>query len=319
MARFHEPALRIVADVLRNPAFPEDDVAREKGLQVAAIKRSLDSSTERPMQLFKAAMYGDHPYGLPELGTEASVGGLTRAALQDWWKSSVAADRALIVVVGDAVPADVRRVIEEQLAALPRAAAPLAAPPAPRLPTAPKQAIEQRDRKQTAMVIGFPTVPPSDPQWPALRLMQAVTSGLSGTFFAELRGRQSLAYTVTAVPVSFATQGAFRGYLAGEASKEQVAQKALLSEMRKLQNEGITAEDLARAQAYYGGSTRLLLETNVARASDYGRSYVLGVPLDHTDRTLRVVPTLKVEDLRAAARRYLGGENYVYAAVRGAP
>jgi len=42
-----------------------------------------------------------------------------------------------------------------------------------------------------------------------------------------------------------------------------------------------------------------------------------GVPLDNTERTLVATPRLTVEDLRAAAKRYLSGENYVYAAVRG--
>ncbi|MEO5692625.1 MAG: pitrilysin family protein [Usitatibacter sp.] len=317
VGRFYEPALRVASDVLLNPAFPEAELAREKGLQSAAIKRSYDSSTERPLQLFRSAMYGDHPYGLPELGTEATVSALDRAALQLWWKQTVAADRALIVVVGDASARDVRRVIEERLGAMARSAGPLPVLAAPVLPKAPREALERRDRKQTAMVIGFPTVPPSSSDWPAFRLMQSLTSGLSGTFFAELRGRQSLAYSVNAVPISFASQGAFRGYLAGDASKEKQAREGLLKEMRKLQGEGITADDVARAKAYYAGSMRRGLETNAARAADYARSYVLGVPLDHTEKMLGVMPGLSVADLQGAAKRYLGGDNYVYAAVRG--
>jgi zinc protease len=160
-------------------------------------------------------------------------------------------------------------------------------------------------------------VPPSSPEWLAFRLMQSLTSGLGGTFFAELRGRQSLAYTVSAGPVSFATQGAFRGYLAGEAGKEDTARKALLGEMRALQDRGITDEDLARAKAFYAGSSRTARETNNALASDYGRNYILGLPLDFVERTLRLVPGLTAQDLRDAARRHLAGDNYVYAALRG--
>ncbi|MGZ5080589.1 MAG: M16 family metallopeptidase [Usitatibacter sp.] len=319
MGRFYEPALRIAADVLLNPSFTQDGLAREKSLQIAAIRRSLDSSSERPMQLFRAAMFGDHPYGLPELGTEATIASIDRSALQRWWKASVAGDRALIVVVGNAAAEDVRRVMEEKLAELPRSAGALASLPPPSLPTSVRENTEQRDRKQTAMVIGFPAVPASNPEWPALRLMQSLTSGLSGTFFAELRGRQSLAYSVFAGPVTYAKEGAFRGYLAGEASKEETARRALLAEMRKLQDEGVTDADVARAKSFFAGSTRLARETNGALASDYGRNYVLALPLDYTDRVLRIVPTLTAEDLRKAARNHLGGDNYVYAAVRGRP
>jgi zinc protease len=315
--RFYEPALRIAADVIRNPSFPETEVAREKALQVAAIRRVFDSSVERPMQLFRTAMYGEHPYGLPELGTEQTVATFDRAKLESWWRGMISADRTMIVVVGDVDASDVRRVMEEQFGKLPVMMQTMIAPPEPKLPTSPREATEQRDRKQTAMVVGFPTVPPADPQWPAFRLMQAVTSGLGGTFFAELRGRQSLAYTVNATPMSFAQYGAFRGYLAGEASKEATAKAALLAEMRKLQGEGIQEPNLARAKAYYTGATLIAMETNVNRAVDYGRSYVLGVPLDHTDRVLKQVPGITSSDLRSAAKKYMAGDNYVYAAVRG--
>jgi zinc protease len=316
LTRFFEPALTVAVDVLLNPAFPEEGVVREKALQVAALRRSLDSAIERPLQLFRAAMFPGHPYGLPEHGTEATIASLDRAALQAWWQSSLAAERALVVVVGNAEAEDVRRAVEEKLATLPRTGRPLAAAPAPRPPAAMKEAIEVRDRKQTAMVIGFPAASPADADWHALRLAQALTSGLSGTFYRELRARQSLAYVVFAGAQGYAQQGAFIGYLAGEAAKEPTARNALLAEMRKLRDDGVREDDLARAKSYFSGSTRIGRESSSALASEYGRNYVMSVPLDHVDLTLRTVPGISVEDMRAVARRYFSADNYVYAAVR---
>jgi zinc protease len=318
LTRFFEPAVAVAADVMLNPTFPDEGIAREKALQVAALKRSLDSSTERPLQLFRAAMFPGHPYGLPEHGTEATIASIDRAALQAWWKSSIAADRALVVVVGNAEAEDVRRAIEARLASMPRTAGPLAALPPPRPPEAVKEALEARDRKQTAMVIGFPAVAPSNPDWHVLRLAQFMTSGsLSGTFYRELRGRQSLAYVVFARPQSFAQQGAFVGYLAGDAAKEATARNALLAELRKLQGEGVREEDLARAKPLFAGVARISREPSSALVTEYGRNYVLSVPLDHVDLTLRTVPGISAQDMRAVARRYFSADNYVYAAVRG--
>ena len=317
LTRFFEPALAVAVDVMLNPTFPEEGIAREKALQVAALRRSLDSAIERPLQLFRSAMFPGHPYGLPEHGTEATIASLDRAALQGWWKSSLAADRALIVVVGNADAEDVRRVVEDKLAALPRTVGTLAAAPAPRPPAAMTEAIEVRDRKQTAMVIGFPAAAPASTDWHALRLAQSMASGLSGTFFRELRSRQSLAYVVFAGPQGHAQQGTFFGYLAGEAAKEQTARNALLAELRKLRDAGVREEDLARAKSYFAGSTRIGRESSSALAGEYGRNYVLSVPLDHVDLTLRTVPGISVADLRAVAQRYFSGDNYVYAAVRG--
>lgn len=313
----YEPALDVVADVLLHPAFSEQGVALEKAVQAAAIKRQLDSSAERPMQLYRAALFGDHPYGLPDLGTEASVAALDRAKLEAWWRASIAADRAMVVVVGNVDAEDARRVIEARLAALPRSAAPLrAVPPAPRLARTVEN-VEQRDRKQTALVIAFPAVPPSHADWPALRLLQSITSGLSGTFHAELRGRQSLAYVVYARPVAFAREGTFVGYIACEASKEAAARRGLLDEMHQLRGEGVKAADVERAKAYFSGSTRIARERNASLATEYAGDYMLGLPLDHVDRLLDGIPRLTPDAVRAAAGRYLATDDYVYAAVRG--
>ncbi|HYC38080.1 MAG TPA: pitrilysin family protein [Usitatibacter sp.] len=317
VTHFYEPALAIAADVLANPTFPADGLAREKALQVAALRRSLDSSTERPLQIFRAAAFPGHPYGLNDRGTEQTVASLDRAALEAWWRASVVADRALVVVVGNVDAEAVRRVMEDRLAKLPRSSAALRPLPAIAPPSSARESVEERDRRQTAMVIGFPAVAPSHPDWHGLRLLQAHTSGLSGTFFRQLRSRQSLAYTVFAGPQPYAQQSMFIGYLAGEASKEREARASMLAEMRKLQGDGIDPEDLARAKSFFLGSTRIGRESSGAIAAEYGRNYVLGVPLDNVDRTLAAVPGYSADDLRAVARRYLAGDNYVYAAVRG--
>ena len=318
-SRFYEPALRIAADVLLDPVFAPESITREKGLQLAALRRTMDTSADRATQLYREAMFGNHPYGLPEQGSEKSIAALDRAALQAWWKSSIAADRAMIVVVGNVDAQDVKRVMEQHLAGLARSAGSMPTVPAPVLPTTVKEAVEERDRRQTAMTYAFPIVPPSHPQWLAFRILQNVTTGGGGTFYNELRTRQTLAYVVGARPVGLATHGVFTGSIACDASKEAQAKQSLLVEMRKLQGEGVTQADIVRAKSQYAGSTVRAREAASALASEYGNNYILGLPLDQVDRQLKVLPALGLADVHAAARTFLSGDNYVYAAVRGKP
>lgn len=101
----------------------------------------------------------------------------------------------------------------------------------------------------------FPAVARSHEDWSKLRLMSNITSGLAGTFFAELHGRRSLACTVFAGEFSNAEAGAFIAYLASEAKKEPEAREALLGEIRRLAKDGFGDEELARAKKYFAGST----------------------------------------------------------------
>jgi zinc protease len=183
--------------------------------------------------------------------------------------------------------------------------------------SAPIEISELRDRKQSAIVAGFPTVTPTHPDWVTLRVLQDVTSGLSGTLFAELRGRRSLAYTVYAGDASHELAGAFVGYIASDASKESEAREALVAEMRRFATDGFDREDVERGRAHLAGTTRIRLQTNAAMRSEIAENYIFGLGTDFTERFLDRVHGVGLEELREVARRYLLGDNYVIATMRG--
>ena len=315
--KYYDSGLRLLADVLSNPIFPAEGVEEERHLQLAAIERALDSSGERPFQLFHAALYGDHPYALPGSGLAGSVAGLQRDDLFRWYEETVVADAALMVVAGDVAAEDVAEVAEQELGNLRRSGHLAEAIPAFTPPAATVEVVESRERKQTAIVIGFPAVPPEHPDWIVLRLLQDVTSGLSGTFFAELRGRRSLAYTVFTSVSGRQRAGAFLGYIASEAAKEKESREGLLTEMRNLRGAGVSSADLERAKAYMAGTTRIRLQTNGALAGEIAQNYLLGLGLDFTERMLARIRTISVDEMRTIAQKYLSGDNYVVAILRG--
>jgi zinc protease len=316
--RQHFPAaLEIVGDIVGHPTFPDDGVEEERRLQIASIRRSLDSAAERPFQMFDELFYGAHPYGLPANGTLASVQSITSDALQEWYRKHVVADDALLVIAGDIDAEAARTLCNEHFGHLPKSSElrdpiPQFEPPASR-----REVIEVRDRKQSAIVVGFPAVPPGHPDWMLLKLLGSVTSGLAGTFFAELRGKRSLAYTVYAGESSNELAGAFVGYIATDAAKEDEARAALIAEMQRLATNGFTEEDLERAKSYLAGVTRIRRQTNSALAQEIGSSLILGVGLDFTERFLDRIRTVSVAELREIAKRYLTHDNYSVAVLRG--
>lgn len=311
------PAVELLADFLLHPSFPEEAVAQERALQVAAIRRSWDSTGERPFQLFAEAFYGSHPYALPAAGFEATVGNLSRADLQAWYQRHFVADAGLIVVAGDVHAEEIEELAEALFGGLPKSAGLKRAVPRFVPPAARRELVELREKKQSAVVVGFPTVPPQHPDWIPLRVLQDVASGLAGTFFAELRGRRSLAYTVFAGDSSSREAGAFVGYIASEAAKEEAAREGLIREMHRLAADGITPEELQRARSSLSGTTRIRLQTSAALASDLARSYLFGLGLDFRERFLDRVRGVTLEEARAVAKRYLSHDNYTVAVLRG--
>ncbi|MGA7614432.1 MAG: pitrilysin family protein [Thermoanaerobaculia bacterium] len=317
LRKFYEPAAEILADVVLAPVFPEEKIAEEQHLQIASIRRALDSSSARPFQLLFGALYGPHPYGLPDGGFVPVIESLGRDDLVSWYEGHIVADGATIVVTGDVDSEGVRDSMERVFGRLGKSRGlhrPLTPPvePGTRLET-----IEVRDRKQTAIAIAFPSVPPSHPDWAVLRLLQDVASGAAGRLYVELRSKRSLAYSVYAGDSSRELAGAFVAYIATEAGKEEEARRSLLDELQRLGGDGTTEEGITRAKAYLAGSTKIHLQTNAALAGEIARSVLYGLGLDFTERFLERIHAISLDEIRDIAKKYLQVDNYVVAIVRG--
>jgi zinc protease len=317
VSRNVRPALALIADVIMNPTFPANGVEEEKHLQKAAIKRNADSSQARPYQLFDELFYRNHPYALPAEGYTTSDDATDAAALRAWWERNVVADDALVVIVGDIAADDAKQLAEATFGKIAKrkGAAPVVTMPV----TASQRAetVEFRDRKQSAIVIGFPGVAPSHPDWVRLRVLQGIAGGMAGTLFNELRGKRSLAYTVTAQNASAMQGGAFMGYLASDASKEEDARKGLLEEIRRLGKDAFGEKQLARTKSYLAGVNRIQSQSTFAHVSDFARNWFHGLGLDFTKRWLDAAQKLTEAELKETANKYFSTDNYVTAVVRG--
>jgi zinc protease len=317
VSRNVRPAVALLADVVLNPTFPANGVEEEKHLQKAAIRRNADSSQVRPSQLLYEAMYRNHPYALPAEGYVTSVDATSADALRAWWQNHVTADDALIVVIGDVHADDAKQIAEQAFAKLPKRTSPRAASALPLMAQGRADVIEYRDRKQSAIAIGFPAVRYTDADYVPLRVLQQITSGISGTLFSELRGKRSLAYTVFSQIVPADQGGAYLAYMATDAAKEEEARKGLLSELRRHAQDAFDETHLARAKSALAGTTKLQRQTNAAHVFEIARDHFLGLGMNFTDRFLAAAQQQTVEDVKKAAAKYVAGDNYVMAIVRG--
>ncbi|HEX6098383.1 MAG TPA: pitrilysin family protein [Thermoanaerobaculia bacterium] len=317
VSRNVRPAVSLLADVVLNPTFPAKGVDEEKHLQKAVIRRNADSATARPSQLMYEAMYRNHPYALPAEGYVSSVDAASADALRAWWQGHVTADDALIVVIGDIHADDAKQLAEQAFAKLLKRTAPRAGTALPLMAQGRADVIEYRDRKQSAITVGFPAIRYTDADYVPLRLLQQITSGFSGTLFSELRGKRSLAYTVFSNMTPSEQGGAYYAYLATDAAKEEDARKGLLSELRRHAQDAFDESHLARAKSALAGATKLSRQTNAAHVFEIARDHFLSLGLGFTDRFLADAQKQTVDDVKKAAAKYVGGDNYVMAIVRG--
>ena len=134
------PSLALMADIARNPAFAEGEVARVRDQQLAALAQTLAKPRALADRSLSAVLYGNHPYAQPGdgLGNAAALAALTPARLRAAHDKWLRPDLARITVVGDVTMAELLPLFESafgnwQSPATPRPVKDLAAAiPAPR-------------------------------------------------------------------------------------------------------------------------------------------------------------------------------------------
>jgi zinc protease len=240
--------------VLLEPAFAPEAVAVERDTLAREAAQVSDNMFRFPFQMALGAAFGDTGYGVPTIGTPASVPALTDAQVRGWHTAELEAGRTLAVVVGDVDPKRVAGELGELLEAMPGGARP-AVPLSPEVHPRPGDSVrvQERQRAQTAIAMVFPGPARTDPSRFAAEVWASVAGGLGGRLFEALRGRRSLAYTVTASSWQRLGAGALRTYIATSPEREEEAREQMLAELGRFRRDGITEAELTRAVNYLTG------------------------------------------------------------------
>ncbi|MGB3723527.1 MAG: pitrilysin family protein [Pacificimonas sp.] len=108
-------SLDLFADVVKNPAFTEEELTRVRNIQLASIEAEMQEPASLALRTLPPLIYGEaHPYGAPLTGsgTVEGVTSVTRADLVSFHDTWLRSDNAQIFVVGDTTLADITPMLE---------------------------------------------------------------------------------------------------------------------------------------------------------------------------------------------------------------
>src|SRR5438309_6963818 len=107
--------LSLLSDVLLNATMPEKAIAREKEIQIAAIKQEEEQLTTVARNILRQALFTQHPYALRANGSVESVQRLNQKDLLEFRDRYVVAKNGVIFVFGDVKAAEVKQLFEQAL------------------------------------------------------------------------------------------------------------------------------------------------------------------------------------------------------------
>lgn len=312
-----DQALEVLMDVLQQPAFQEEEIDREKVLQLARIKRLKENNYSYPVNLFMQTLFEEYSYARPSIGAEPAIQAITKDDLAAWFKTNQRPLVPMIIIVGDTHGTGLVASIADALTNEDLHERDIASLPSPNLKTESKEALETVPRQQTALVYGFPGVNRSASDRYTLTVLENIVSGLGGRFFDAIREKQGLAYTVHTANAFFTKGGAVFTYTAFSPENELKVKESLQKEIERLRKDGVTADEVRKAVAYSIGEHEMALQTRLGAVLEYARSIYGGTGaqgvINYSDSIRRVTAA----EVKSAANRYLDPQLLRIAIVRG--
>jgi zinc protease len=278
--------LDLLSDILVHPSFPEAEMGEVREQMLAALASRFDNPFELAETHFDNQLYGEkNPHGWvlePE-----DVQKITRASLLTFWKTFYRPNNALLAVAGDVDPARLRGELEKAFGKWQRADVP--ARPAFKMAALKSTRIlivDKPDLTQTTILLGHRGLRHADPMWFAATLMNYVLGGsdFSSRLMTDVRSKRGLTYGISSSYGASLYDGAF---LVSASTKNENVWQALVAtvnQIRKMRDEGPTAEELAKGKGFYAGSYPFELQAAAGLAGAIVGAELHGLGLDYVEK-----------------------------------
>jgi zinc protease len=226
-------------------------------------------------------------------------------------------ENMVVAIVGDVNEKEVIREVEKHFGKMKKGQllAPDIKPEAPPLDIRTK-IVDQKDKAQTHMIMGFHAPSLGDPDEYPIEVLNAVLSGQGGRLFTELRDKKSLAYTVTSFLTAGLEPGFFGVYIGSAPEKQDDAIAGIKEQLARVLKEGITEDELKRAQNYLVGNFEIGLQQNSSQAGKMAFDEIYGVGWDEYKKYPEQIFSVTREDVKRVANKYIDLDKYTLAIVK---
>ena len=294
------------ADVLLNPTFPAEELARYKTRTQGSLMQQRSNPGFLAQEMFSRVVYGDHPASRVSL-TPASLNAITRDAIVAFHAERYVPDHAVIGIVGDVTMADAKAKLEARLAGWKKKGAPrpeLKDPAA--IGPARVMLVDRANSVQTNFAVGTQSIPRTSADYDVLSLVDSIIGGgPTGRLFLNLREDKGFTYG------AYSRLGTprYRGdWVATTSVRTDVTDAALTEIMREIartRDEPVPDKEFQDKKRSLVASFALSLESPSSILGNYITSWMYGFPADYWDKYPERIMAISKDQVQATAKKYL--------------
>ncbi len=296
-------AFDVLADMVLDPKFAEDEIEREKSVILEEIRMTQDNPEDLVHELFTQNFWAPHALGKPILGTPETVSSFSRDSLCDWFDEWYAPNNMVITAAGHLTHEQLIKLVEDRFSSRAASGASINDPkpkPATHVTLRTKSELEQ-----VHLCLGVPALPMTDQRRFAVAVLNNVLGGgMSSRLFQNIRERQGLAYSIFSELSSYRDTGTLSVYAGTSLETASQLVSSVLDEFRRLRDEPLTTEELRRAKDHLKGATLLALEGSGQRMNSLARYHMYFNRHFTAHDLIALLESVTIEDVRQLAREF---------------
>ncbi len=295
----------LFTDVLMNPTFPAEELAKLKQRQLAALRQQRSNPGFLANERFSQAVYGSHPAATVS-ATPESIQALTPEALAKWRQDHYAPQNAILGIVGDVRASDLIPKLTRWLAGWQKTDAKEVLPPNARPSTERKiYVVDRPGSVQTTLAMGNIAIDRRDPDYiPLIVMNQIFGAGPASRLFMNIREEKGYTYGVYSNFTALKFPGPWN---AGGNLRTEVTEPAMtefLREINRIRDEKVPDQELDEARRSVVAGFALQLEQPATALNNAIVRKIYGFPADYWDTYPVKIAAVTADDVQRVAKKY---------------
>lgn len=311
LSKYFPQTLSLVAKGVLDPLFTQEELDSERAKLLDDIKSNEKSTKAIAGRVRSVLVYGkNHPRG--EYLSEQSINKVSLADINDYYKKYFVPEKAYLVIVGDITLADAKKLVTENFGVWKKAPAPVSSYSEPiNLPQTEIDFVDVPNAVQSEISVNnVVNLKMTDPDYFAAMLANYILGGSSDSYlFMNLREGHGWTYGAYSNLSGDKYTSDFRAYAAVRNAVTDSAVVEMLKEVKCIRSEVPSEDALKLAKAKFIGAFVMNAEKPQTIAGFALRERTQSLPADFYENYIKNIESVTLEQIQAAARKYLTDNN----------
>jgi len=306
LTKFRDNILDLMAEVILNPSFPENEVELAKQNTKESLRQQRAQPSFLAVEMVSRIMFGSHPYAVVA-PTPESLDRLKRDDFVQFHRTNFVPNNGVFIIVGDVRFDELLPRLEALFSGWKKGAELQTDFPTP--PVRTKRSayvIDRRGSAQSNIVIANSGITRTSPDYFPMLLMHTVLGATaSSRLFMNLREEKGYTYGAYSNLDARRTAGTFRATAEVRTPVTGDSLKEFFYELNRIRTEPVSEKEISDAKSYLTGVFPIRLETQEGLIDQLVQIKMLDLPSDYLQTYRDQIQAVTVDEIQRVAAKYV--------------